>query len=294
MKSLKVISTAVFAVLITGLFSGCEKKNLNSQTASLSVPSVNSIPQRIVSLSPAASEILCAIGAYDQIAARTDFCDYPPEISKIPSTGGFDGKTLSIETILSFNPDFVYASKGMHDQLLPLLKQQNIQYYVSEADSVEAVLSEIEEIGRITGHSAQAEKVISEMKKDLNETKKLYSRQMPVSVYWEVWNPPYMSIGKDSFINELIEIAGGKNIFAGVAEPYPVVSEEAVISAEPQVIIVPDTMKDACEEVKARKNWKSVPAVQYDRIYAFDADMISRPGPRIAEAARLIGETIHR
>lgn len=250
-------------------------------------------PQRIVSLSPAGTEIICALGAFDKLAARTDYCDYPEYVSSVPSVGGFDGKTLSIETILSFNPDFVYAAQRMHEKLLPLLTQEKIPYYLSTANSVDSVYSEIRDIGKILNLSKEAEKLTEKMQDEFKNLEKEYSGQKPVSVYWEIWNPPYMSIGKDSFINQLISMAGGKNIFAEVEQPYPVVSEEQILFSQPEVIIIPSYDEHGIEGVKLRKYWKDLPAVKNNRIYALDADLISRPGPRITEAARLISEKLH-
>ncbi len=284
MKLCKIVLLS--SILFSAVLFSCTKK------APESVQKNNA--SRIVSLTPAGSEILCAIGAFDQMVARTDFCDYPEQVKSLPSTGGFDGKTLSIETILSYNPDFVYAAKGMHDQFLPLLQQQNITCYLSTADSVQGVLSEIIEIGRITGHSDSAEKLIAAIKKDLSEVKKTYSGTQAATVYWEIWNPPFMSVGGPSFINDLLDYANCKNIFAQVNEAYPVVSEEAILAANPDVIIVPDYNPDNLQAVKNRPNWQNLSAVKNDRIYALNADLISRPGPRIAQSAALIAKAVYQ
>lgn len=282
MKLCKIVLLS--SILFSAVLFSCTKK------APESVQKNNA--SRIVSLTPAGSEILCAIGAFDQMVARTDFCDYPEQVKSLPSTGGFDGKTLSMETILSFKPDFVYLAKGMHDHLIPLLTQQNISYYVSTANSIEEVLKEISDIGKITGHERKASEVTKKIQQDFEILRN--KDQKIVSVYWEIWTPPYMSIGNQSFLNQLIEAAGGKNIFSDVNQAYPVVSEEAIIAAQPEVIILPATAESNGEEtIKLRNNWKSIPAVKNSCIYELDANLVSRPGPRIAEAAKLIYETIH-
>ena len=280
----------IILLLISTLLSvtiSCKKIDKNNFTDDVK------IPQRIVSLTPAGTEILCAIGAFDQLVARTDFCDYPAEVSSLPSVGGFDGKTLSIETILSYKPDFVYATQGMHDALLPLLKQQKVPYYLSYANSIDAILKEISDIGKITGHQKEAENLTDNMKNEIQLLKNKYKDYEKVSLYWEIWYPPYMSIGKLPFINELVTVAGGKNIFDNIEEEYPVVSEEAIISAKPEIIIIPTYDENGIQAVKARKEWQNVPALKNNRIYALDADLISRPGPRIIEATQLIAEKLH-
>ena len=105
-------------------------------------------PKSIVTLSPAAAEILYAIGAGDQIAAVSEFTDYPPEAASKPVVGGFDGKTLSIETIMSFKPDLVYLTEGMHNFLIATLESNGIAYYISKGDSIASVEQEILDVGK--------------------------------------------------------------------------------------------------------------------------------------------------
>lgn len=310
MKHNKFFRLATIFLLAIIAFSGCKKnkadentshysatlraqagENLNDQTTIS-----NSVPRRIVSLSPAATEILCEVGAIDQIVARSDFSDYPSEVLSKPVVGGFDGKTLSIENILSFNPDFVYLTSGMHDYLIPLLRSQKIEYFVSSDSSVKGILSEIRKIGKITGHAKLAETKANELEKQIAEIKKSAQKMSKnaKSVYWEIWSPPYMSIGKNSFINELIEIAGGKNIFSDVDEAYPIVSEEQIIARMPEVIIIPTDLSSDADAIKNRAGWNAIPAVKNNKIFALDANSISRPSPRIVDSLKLIQECLEK
>ena len=111
------------------MFCSCQKKTETLKNTDF-------IPQSIISLSPASTEILFAVGAQNQIAAVSDLSDYPPETKSLPKVGGFDGKTLSLETILSFKPDFVYLTDGMHNFLIEQLEQNNIKYYISSSSSI--------------------------------------------------------------------------------------------------------------------------------------------------------------
>ena len=197
---------------------------------------------RIVSLGPAATEIIFAIGAQDQLVARTDLCDYPPEASKIASIGGFSGNTLSLESIISFEPTLVYLFAGMHDAFVKPLEELGIEVYVSNATSIEAVKNEVLDIGKLTGHEKEAQKVVKEMDTKLSRTEKMYKvkagkadGKLP-TVYWEVWHSPMMSCGKNSFMDDIITKAGGKNIFGEEEYAYPMVSEEAVLLADPDFI----------------------------------------------------------
>lgn len=249
--------------------------------------------ERIVSLSPAATEILCAVGAFKQTAARTDFCDYPPEVTALPSVGGFDGKTLSIERIISYKPDLVYATYGMHDYLVNTLRTYGIQVYISDASLVKDVLAEIGDMGSITGHETEASAVQNHITSVLDAvSKKIQGHAVP-AVYWEVWNSPYMSAGKDSFMNDLVTRAGGGNIFADIAQAYPIVSEETIIARKPDVMLIPDMEKETPLSVQNRAGWNTIPAVQHGRIICINADVTARPGPRIADAVLLLAKAIH-
>lgn len=245
--------------------------------------------ERIVVLSPSGCEILYAIGAGDKIAARTDFCNYPSQAETLPSVGGFDGKTLSIETIISYEPDMVYGSKGMHDFLKESCDQFGVELFLSTADSIQGVYDEIIFIGEKTGCEKNACDLVDSMKNSFakiqKKTAKLSDKKRK-SVYWETWNNPYMSVGGPSFISELIYVSGGKNIFADIKDQaYPMVSEESILARNPQVIILPYGDIKECSE---RTGWKYLDAVKKNKIFNVNDDVFSRPGPRIVEAAETL------
>ena len=256
------------------------------------------VPQRILSLSPASTEILCALGAMDKIKGRSEFCDYPPEVQSIPVIGSFDGKTTSSETLLSYNPDFVYLTAHMHDNFISLLSSKNISYYVSTANSIEEIASEIITISKVLDNQTRgnelAEQILSFRDEclKLNQQKSRDSKEFP-SIYWEIWTPPYMSIGNLSFINEIVTLAGGINIFAQIPETYPIVSDEAIIAANPDFIILPNHTTTTIDSIKQRAGWQNINAVKNNQIYSVDADIISRPGPRCVLAIQIIRDIIN-
>lgn len=249
--------------------------------------------ERIVVLSPAGCEILYALGSGEKIVARTDFCNFPSESQNLPSIGGFDGKTLSIETILSYEPDLVYGSKGMHDFLQETCSQFGIELYLSGASSFQEVYEEIAFMGEKTGCSENVEKLISSMKNAIEKIRKVSEKKSDKKkkkVYWETWNAPYMSVGGISFINEIIETAGGKNIFADITDqPYPVVSEESILSRNPDVIILPYGDISECAD---RPGWKYLSAVKKNKVVNVNDDIFSRPGPRIVEAVETLSSIL--
>ena len=283
-KSLYVFLFAIF------LLAGCSKKNVaggKTGTGELEAP------QRIVALSPASVEILFAIGAGNQVVAVSDLTDYPPEAVSLPKVGGFDGKTLSMEKIISFKPDLVYLTEGMHNFLIQELEANKIAYYISYGTSIAAVEKEILDIGKLTDHDKEAKILVAEMKQKLASFGASEDKVSP-SVYYEVWNSPYMTAGKSSFINDIITTAGGKNIFDDIDSPYPIVSEESIIHRQPQVIFVPATSGITEESVIARIGWENLPAVKNKKIFVIDDNLITRPGARIGESVKTIYNYINQ
>lgn len=250
-------------------------------------------PKSIVALSPSAAEILFTIGAGDQVSAVSQFTDFPPEAAAKPVVGGFDGKTLSIETIMSFKPDLVYITEGMHNFLIATLEANGIAYYVSKGDSIASVEAEILEVGKITGHEKEAAKVVDGMEKKLKKATGSTSKKGDaVKVYWEVWNAPYMSAGAASFINDVIKAAGGENIFADLPDAYPMVSEESIISRGPAVILIPASTGLAASSVGLRNGWAEIPAVKNSRVFVVDDNVYTRPGPRVADVVLELADLI--
>lgn len=255
-------------------------------------------PKSIVALSPSAAEILFTIGAGDQVSAVSEFTDFPEEAKAKPVVGGFDGKTLSLETIMSFRPDLVYLTEGMHNFLIATLEANGIAYYVSKGDSIASVEKEILEVGKITGHEKEAAKVVdgmeTKLKKSVASAHKggAANSDSPVNVYWEVWNAPYMSAGASSFINDVIKAAGGENIFADLPDTYPMVSEESIISRQPAVILIPASTGMAADAVGLRNGWADIPAVKGNRVFVVDDNVYTRPGPRVADVVLELSELL--
>lgn len=256
-------------------------------------------PARIISLVPSVTETLFALQSQDMLVARTDFCTWPPEATSIPSVGGFDGKTISLERILSFQPDLVCLAEVMHDHLVQPLESLGIEVFVSRAESVQSIQDEIMTLGSLTGKMDETMLLLDTISRQLEEARKLTGTsvvaQTPKSVYWEVAAAPYFSPGKDSFITDLLAIIGGENIFGQVPQAYPQVSEESIIARQPDVIFFPDYHFQGDLGVQAiarRAGWQNLPAVINRRIFPVDSDLFSRPGPRVGlmalELARLI------
>lgn len=251
------------------------------------------ISQRIVSLSPSVTEILCFINAEKNIVARTDFCDFPESVKKIESVGGFSGNSISIEKILSFKPDLVCLTGGMHDYLIQILTSQKINFYISNSSSVNSIFEDIKNLGKITNNSDFAQIKYDELSSSLKLLKNQEKNEKKVKIFWEIWDNPLMSIGKNSFINEIIELSGGINIFSEVNDSYPIVSVEEVIYKNPEIIVFYDDFENGIETIKNLSGFDKISAVKNDKIFSVNSNLFSRPSPRIIENIKLLKEIFY-
>lgn len=256
--------------------------------------------QRIVSLVPSVTETLFAIDAQDMIVARTDFCTWPPEAATIPSVGGFDGKTISLERILSFKPDLVCLAEVMHNHLIQPLEDLGIEVFVSNAESVQHIQDEILMLGSFTGKMDDTMLLLDTISWQLEQARiqatETATAESPDTVYWEVAAAPYFTPGKASFITDLLAVIGLENIFAQIPQAYPQVSEESIIAGQPQVIFFPDYNhqgQQAMQTIARRAGWQTLPAVINGKIFPVDSDLFSRPGPRIGEMALQLVDLIY-
>ncbi len=267
------------------------------------VVTFNSPPERIVSLAPSNTEILFLIGAGDNVVGVTDFCDYPYnftawiEAGNMTSIGNYYGP--SIEPIVALEPDLVLASTGSLDAAASL---SNLGYnvLVVEGQGLDDILSDIILVGRATYKNSEASAVVSDMRARIdNVVTEVAAVTTTPKVYHEVWYDPIMSIGPTTFIDELITLAGGENIFHDALTSWPTVSSEAIISKNPDVMFFPDmymsttNFYDTIEAIKERPGWDQITAVKNDAIYEIDADIISRTGPRLVDALEAIAKMVH-
>ncbi|GAB4504945.1 MAG: ABC transporter substrate-binding protein [Anaerolineales bacterium] len=254
--------------------------------------------QRIVSLAPSVTETLFAIGAGGQVVGRTDYCDYPAEVKNLPSIGGFSAESISIETIISLEPDLVIGGSVLQAEVVKALQDEGIQAFVSQPASLAEIQDAALLFGSLTGHTDEAAAVVDEMQARIDAVTSAVSSlpadQRP-TVFYEVWHEPLMSANGKTFIGELIDLAGGVNIFADLPDEYPTVSVEQVVEADPQFIIGPSSHGDqmTAEVIGAREGWENLSAVKNKAIYIVDGDIVSRAGPRIVIALEEFAKILH-
>ncbi len=248
---------------------------------------IESVPQRIISLSPSNTEVVFALGLGDRLIGVTEYCNYPAEALEKEIIGGF--ATPSIEKIVELEPDLVLAST-IHIEEVPRLEMLGIPVLVVESATLIELYTSMSLIAEVTAVTAAGEALIASMQQQISVVEEVVSSipvEERVRVYYEVYSDPLMSAGKEAFINEIISLAGGINIFGDINESYPQISAEVVAERQPDIILYPDyhgTADLVSEAMAGRPGWESVPAVVNGRVYSIADDSFARPGPRVVEA----------
>ncbi|MBC7329330.1 cobalamin-binding protein [bacterium] len=252
-------------------------------------------PNRIVSLAPATTEMLFAIGVGNKVVGVTTYCNYPSLTKNIPKVGGFINPSL--ENIVKLKPDLIVAMRGNPLVLLERLEKMGYPVFALNPKSVSDVLKGMKKLGELTG-SKEANRVVMNLMGRLEKIRKEvakipYERRPKVVI--ELWYNPLIVFGKESIGDEVIELAGGRNIMDGKVA-YPQISLETLIERQPDVIILAHMTKvqNPLSEVKRRANWDKLKAVREGRVYAIDADIIDRPGPRLIQAVEILHRLLYQ
>jgi len=259
---------------------------------------VETKPQRIVSLAPSNTEILFAVGAGEQVAGVTTYCNYPQEAQTREQIGGFSAETMSVEKIVALEPDLVLSTGKLHETVVEALEQVGGTVYAVDAETFDQVYASIEVIGQMAGYNEQATNLVAQMKERVAAVESVVAEiphEERPTVFWETWDDPLMTAGPTTFAGQMIEKGGGVNLFADVTKRYAQISIEEVLQRNPDVIMGPDSHGEAltADQVATRPGWETVKAVQDGRIYVINGDITSRAGPRIVDGLEMIARALH-
>lgn len=240
---------------------------------------------RIVALTPADCEILCAIGCEEALVGRGEYCDYPASIAQVPAVQS--GAETNLEEILALNPQVVLmGDMAQSEEQVKLLEENGVKVVVSNADDIAGTYTAIRMIGQLMGKSAEAEQLIADMQAAFDEIaaksessgKSIYFEVSPLQ--WGLW-----TAGSNTFMDELAAMCGLTNAFADI-EGWAGISEEQVLERNPDYIVSIAGMGDtAVEEIMTRAGWSELNAVKNGAVYNADSNAIARPGPRLKDAA---------
>lgn len=248
--------------------------------------------QRIISLAPSNTEILFAVGAGDKVIGVTTFDDYPEEVLQIEKIGDFNG--MNLERIIELEPDLVINyGEGITEETQRLV-EAGIQIAGFEPESIEEIVETIKRVGILTGKVAESETLAGEMLEKEAELIGMVQGLKKKTVFYEIWHEPLMAAGPGSFVDQLIQLAGGINVAGDAESEYPQFDLEQLIERNPQVYLTANDLPEkTVESIKSRPGYENIEAIKSDQIYLLNGNIMSRPGPRIIEALELLIKAIH-
>lgn len=255
--------------------------------------SVDSPPQRIISLAPHITEILFDLGLGDRLVGVTQYSDYPEAAMKIERVGSY--VRLNIEKIVSLDPDLVISTAGGNPrEVVERLAALGLKVFVIHPKKIEDIYTNIRSIAEITGREEAGKKLAHSMKKRVdNIVHKVQGLPRP-RVFLQLGASPLLTASENTFIGDLLKKAGGRNIAGAEPARYPVYSMEAIIKRGPDVII---TMLMGSErDVAAKKYWEkwpTIPAVKNGRLFHIDPSLVNRPSPRLVEGLEIVARKLH-
>ncbi len=250
-------------------------------------------PARVVSLVPSLAEIVIAMGARDALVARTDY-ETHPLTADLPSIGG--GLDPDLESIVGLGIDLVLIPDGRDSPAVAeRLAALDVETLTIPTQAIDDIYRATALLGRRLGRVAQADSLEAWIRDGLAEVEASVAGRPPVDVVYVVWPDPPMTTGGGTFIDEVIRLSGGRNVFFDSPIQWPTVGFEAIVDRAPEVIIWPrgEGASSDLAELVERPGWRDVPAAQAESVVVVDSDLFNRPGPGVVAAARDLARKLH-
>ncbi|ABE29489.1 periplasmic binding family protein [Paraburkholderia xenovorans LB400] len=280
------------ALLIGSLHSHAAVSVTDDTGATVTLPAP---AQRVISLAPHVTELLYAAGGGARVIGAVSYSDYPPEAKQLPRVG--DNKALDLERIVALKPDLIVVWRhGNAQRQIERLREMHIPLFFSEPHRLDDVAVSLTKLGQLLGTSPVADAAAAAYRRDIAALRSRYASRAPVSVFYQVWDQPLMTLNGEHMVSDVIALCGGRNVFAQLEPLVPTVSTEAVLAANPEAIVTaapgatkPDT---TLPQLGAWRAWPSLTAVANNNLFAIDGDLINRPAPRIAQGAKQMCEDL--
>lgn len=294
MKTRKILSLLLALALLAAAALTAQAETLTDMAGRELV--LDAPLTRAIALNPADCEILYALGAQDVLVGRGEYCNYPEDVLSLPSVNS--GAQTNIEQILALEPQVIIMSKMAQTvEQVEALEKAGVRVVISDAQSLEGVYEAIALLGELTGREEAAEALAQEMRSGFDAIRQ-QAQTIEKTVYFEVspleWG--LWTSGKDTFLDELAQIVGLTNAFSDVTG-WAEISQEQVLERDPDYIVTTAAYYGEGElpvdEIASREGWQDLRAVKNGAIYKADADMTSRPGPRLLDAAQALADFVH-
>ena len=265
---------------------------------------ITGYPKRIVSLAPSTTEILFGLELSDKIVGAVSYSGYAADIQNtikdknITVVGTFN--KVNVELVIGLQPDLIVASGAYQQSLAAKFAEQGKTVVILNPTKFSGILADISLLGKVTGQDATAATLVDSMQNKAEEIIAKSSNLNTPSVYLEYYvdKNGYSSFGANSYVNELVEMAGGVNVFAGFTAQYVTTSTEEVLKANPSIIIISKGVMSSLsgitpDSIRARPSWNNTNAVQNNQIYEVDEALITIWGPRIVTGLEALAQIIH-
>lgn len=282
---------AMIAVLLLSTFASGAARSagypLSVKDATGTEVTIKEEPRRIVSIVPSVTEMLYAVGLGDRLVGVTTWCTYPEEAKKVDKVGDVN---INIEAVLAKRPDLVVADTSMSGNTISKIRELGVKVLAIKADNVSEMLEALKLLGKVGGREAEADALAASLSSRILKVQDLTAKaKSRPSVFVEIWNEPLMTAGKGTYVDELVRLAGGRNIAEGVTG-WPVFSQETVIKEDPYLIVLTNYNK---AEVLSRKAWSDLSAVRSGRVVEANPDLLVRSGPRLVDGLEELARLLH-
>lgn len=305
MKKLMALMTALLAVSFLLAAAGCGSEDVSGSakfqgdfTDDLGRQvSLENVPRRIVSISPACTEILFALGLGDRVVGVTEYCDYPEEATNKPEIGTFTSPNL--EAVLAQDPDLVLATAGVQSDMVDRMVSVGMNVYVVNPATFADTVSVIRDVGALTGTVKEAEEIAADMEDRAaviagKVQDEIDAGTAMTKVFYEIFfENNVWTAGEDSIISDLIRLAGGRNLGDADSSDYYEFSVESLINENPDVYLVGSGSMADPGDITAREGWDRINAVREGRVYVISEDLVYRTGPRLIDGLETIYAAIH-
>jgi len=303
-STVRLVFAIIMVIGIALSAASCSTENVTTNNNGIQITdqlgrkvTLNGTPQRIISIAPANTEILFALGLGDKIVGVTDYCNYPPEALAKEKVGGFS--TPNIEKIIDLDPDVIFAAPKHEAEVITQLEDSGLKVIALTPATIDETYDAIVLVGSVMGVQEAASSLIENMKSEISTVTSLVanlSDEEKPNVFYIVWHDPLMTAGGDTLAGQLIELAGGKNIFDNLSD-YVTVSIESVLDGEPEVIIAGTSMGSGAdapfEWAQEESRLQETEALNEGKVFSINTDLVGRFGPRIVDALYEMLRLIH-
>ena len=299
-KLVLMISVSLALTLVVS----CRRSTQNSSPAELLAPTHKvrdeagrevDLPyhiDRIVSLAPNLTEIVYAVGAGDQLVGDTEYCDYPEQAKKVAKIG--DTMHPSVERIIALKPQIVLVSTASQlEAFTKQLDQQHVAVFVTNPQSLDDVFRSIQTLGDLFDHHDGSASIVADLRRRAAAVEVATRAVKPIKVFYQVSGEPLYTIGRESFLSDLVRRAGGLSATAEVPGAFPRYSDEAALAARPEAIILATGGAMDTANATVASPLRNSPAVLNNRVYRINGDYLSRPGPRLIEGLEEMARALH-